>query len=232
MAARSQNGWPAFSTPALGHFIRFTAAGQGWWAANEDVATVFTEFIERFDREVEEVTQKVLDDWSYANRLVRGSTSVVSNHGSATAIDLNAVKHPRGKRNTFSLTQRIRMHAIRDAITDDNGTPVLRLGMDYTGTVDDMHVEIDANAARVKQAARKIRARNAIQEDDVAFTDKHKLTEADVRAFGLPASEIGKTKTYDELIRFPPAVARLRREVAALAEALARIEQKLNNPDG
>ena len=56
MAQRfSQNGWPAYANTS--HFTRFTAAGQGWWAANADVAVVFTEFIERFDKEVEEITQ-------------------------------------------------------------------------------------------------------------------------------------------------------------------------------
>ena len=46
MAQRfSQNGWPAYANTS--HFTRFTAAGQGWWAANPDVAVVFREFIER-----------------------------------------------------------------------------------------------------------------------------------------------------------------------------------------
>lgn len=168
----SQNGWPAYATTE--HFTRFTAAGQGWWAANADVAVLFTEFIDRFVREVEPIAGKVLDDWSYANRLVRGSTSVVSNHGSATAIDLNALKHPRGVHNTFSPTEQRTMHRIRDSITDDAGRPVLRLGMDFTSTVDDMHVEVDANAARVKQAADKIRKREV---QDMAVTP---LSDADV----------------------------------------------------
>jgi len=50
------------------------------------------------------------------------------------------------------------------------------------------------------------------EEDDVAFDDRHKLTEADAKAYGDPALE-GETKSYDELLRFPPSVARLRREV-------------------
>ena len=215
MTVRSQNGWTAHANTS--HFTRFTAAGQGWWAANADVAVVFAEFIDRFDREVEEVTQNTLDDWSYANRLVRGSTSTVSNHGSATAIDLNALKHPRGVHNTFSAAKARKMHAIRNAITDNSGTPVLRLGMDYTGTVDDMHVEINVNAARVKQAADKLRKQH--EEDDVSFKDTHKLTDADVRAYGQ-GTKVGEKKSYDEIVRFPPATARLRREMAAQIGAL------------
>jgi hypothetical protein len=220
MAQRfSQNGWPAYAN--TNHFTRFTAAGQGWWAANPDVAVVFTEFIERFDKEVEEVTQKKLDDWSYANRLVRGSTSVVSNHGSATAIDLNALRHPRGMHHTFSKAKAAKMRRIKNSITDNAGKPVLRLGMDYTSTVDDMHVEIDANAARVKQAANKIRKKQ--KEADVSFHDTHKLTAADVLAYGNPNLKVGQPITYDVLVRFPPATARLRREMKAQIGALTKL---------
>jgi len=219
MAQRfSQNGWPAYANTR--HFTRFTAAGQGWWAANADAAVVFKEFIERFDREVEEVTQAKLDDWSYANRLVRGSTSTVSNHGSATAIDLNALKHPRGVHNTFSRTKAAQVHKIKNEITDDAGRPVLRLGMDYTTTVDDMHVEINANAKRVKQAADKIRKR---KEDDVSFSDTHKLTAADIAAYDQPCLKVGDPRTYDVLVRFPPATERLRREMTAQIGALTRM---------
>lgn len=223
MAQRfSQNGWPAYANTT--HFTRFTAAGQGWWAANADVAVVFTEFVERFDKEVEEITQSKLDDWSYANRLVRGSSSVVSNHGSATAIDINALKHPRGVRNTFSAAKAATVRRIKNAITDNSGNPVLRLGMDFSTTVDDMHVEINATAARVKQAADKIRQKN---EDDVSFADKHKLTEADIRAYDQAGLKVGQTKSYDELLRFPPATERLRREMTAQIGALTRMVSAL-----
>lgn len=160
----SQNGWTAYADTS--NFTRFTAAGRGWWAANADVAVVAAEFIERFNATVEAVVRpgEQLDDWSYANRLVRGSTTAVSNHGSATAWDLNATRHPRGVRGTFTAAQAAQMRRIRNEITDAAGSPVLRLGMDFTTTVDDMHVEINANATRVKQAANKIRARH--QEDD------------------------------------------------------------------
>lgn len=216
MAQRySQNGWAAYATTS--HFTRFTAAGQGWWAANADVAVVFTEFITRFDREIEEITQRTLDDWSYANRLVRGSTSTVSNHGSATAIDINALQHPRGARNTYSSAQRAKLHQIRNAITDNSGNPVLRLGEDYSTTVDGMHVEVNANATKVRQAANKIRKK---QEDDVSFKDKHKLTAADVKAYDQAGLKVGQTRTYDVLVRFPPATERLRREMTAQIGAL------------
>lgn len=155
----SQNGWPAYDTTA--HFTRFTAGEQKWWAANDDVAVVFGEFVKEFVRRIEKIKGPILDDWSYANRLVRGSTKTVSNHGSATAIDLNSLQHPRGVPNTFSKAEQIIMRDIKNKITDNAGVSVLRLGMDYKTVVDDMHVEINASPAKVKQAANKIRARNA-----------------------------------------------------------------------
>jgi hypothetical protein len=219
MAQRfSQNGWPAYATTE--HFTRFTAGGNGWWAANDDVAVVFGEFIRRFVADVEPIAGPVLDDWSYANRLVRGSSTVVSNHGSATAIDLNALQHPRGVHNTFTVAQRATMRRIRNQITDASGRPVLRLGLDYTGTVDDMHVEVNVTPASglIKQAADKIRHQATLQEDDVSFADTHKLTEADVRAYG-GSTKVGDRKSYDELVRFPPATARLRAEMKAQSAA-------------
>lgn len=164
----SQNGWPAY--PDTSRSTRLTAAGQGWWCANADVAVVFGEFIRRFDAEVEEITQPVLDDWSHASRPVRGQTTVISNHASDTAIDINALQHPRGVRGTFKATKAVKVRAIKNSITDKAGQPVLRLGMDYVKTPDDMHVEINASAARVKEAADKIRAKHA--EDIVASKEE------------------------------------------------------------
>lgn len=154
----SQNGWPAYESTKP--FVRKVACGFGFWAANADMAVVLAEFVSRFDIEVEEITGPVLDDWSYNYRTIRDQVTGLSNHSSATAIDLNALKHPRGVKNTFSGEQQRAMHRIRDSITDNAGRPVLRLGMDYSGTVDDMHVEADAGPARIKQAADKLRRRD------------------------------------------------------------------------
>ncbi len=231
MTVRSQNGWPAFHTPDDGNFVRFTAGGRSWWAANADVAVVFTEFVNRFDREVEKVVRpgETYDDWSFADRLVRGSTAVVSNHGSATAIDINATRHLLGREGTFLPTDEAALERIVDDITDDAGRPVLRWGGSYSGRKDEMHIEAIANQARMKQAANKIRAQ---KEDDVSFQDKHKLTAADVAAYGSPNLKVGQEKSYDELLRFSPAIARLRREQTAGFAALTATIGLLAGPRG
>jgi hypothetical protein len=204
------------------------------------VAVVLGEFVRRFVAGIEPLGLEPLQCWSYANRLVRGSTKTVSNHGSATAIDINSLKHPRGVHNTFSKAHREIMHDIRDSIVDDAGRPVLRLGMDYVNAEpDDMHVEINANADRVKQAADRIRrqqeAQTVAEKIDPDNWDVHKLTESDAGALGDPKRE-GEAVSWSSLLRFPPAVARLRTEIGAKFDAIARantarraeLDQRLN----
>ncbi len=157
----SQNGWPVFADTRK--FTRFNQAGRGWWAANDDVATCASEFIRRFNAEVERIAipGDVLDDWSWAFRPIRGQTTGFTNHASATAWDLNATKHPRGQRNTFTVKQRDALRKIRNEITDLAGRPVFRLGMDYEhAPEDDMHFEVNATATQMQQAAIKLRTRD------------------------------------------------------------------------
>jgi len=166
MGLQSQNGWAVLTATQL---TWFTAAGQQFAAANADVATVAKHFIERFAAEVEPITGAgIRDDWSFAARFVRGSTTQISNHSSATAWDLNALKHPRGARNTFTTRKATRMRKICREITDAAGKPVLRLGMDFTTTVDDMHIEVTGDRHSIHQAALKIRK---LQEDEVKPED-------------------------------------------------------------
>jgi len=67
------------------------------------------------------------------------------------------------------------------------------------------------------------------QEDDMAewLASQHKLSETDAKAYGGDAKE-GDTKSGSELLRYPPAVARLRRE---MDEKLDAILAKLNAPE-
>lgn len=165
--ATSQNGWPAFNSTA--NFVRGEAAGFKFWAANDDVRVIFEDLVGWFNRVVEPVAGKILDDWSWANRNVRGSDTTVSNHASATALDLNALKHPRGVRNTFTAKQRA---AIDERMKYYEG--VIRCGKDYRTTVDDMHFEINKGKADTKRVADKIRA-SALKavEDDLNLTKEN-----------------------------------------------------------
>lgn len=101
----------------------------------------------RWDREVEDIDngRGALDDWGYAERNVRGSATVLSNHASGTAIDLNATKHPLGQDPRVSFTAEQRA-TIRRICTDARGA--LRWGGDYAGRPDGMHLEVVADEQR------------------------------------------------------------------------------------
>lgn len=210
MTVHSQNGWPAFHTPAEGKFVRFNAGGRGWWAANADVAVVAGEYITRFDQQVERVVQpeEKYDDWSFADRLVRGSTKAVSNHGSATAWDVNATRHLLGADNTFSDADEARLRAIVADLADDAGRPVLRWGGSYSGRLDEMHVEVIGTPEQLRQAANKIRSR---EDDDMKLTDDVKLGPKGQRRMGG-----AKTADVSLLLQgYNPGVRAARDEVAA-----------------
>jgi len=105
-----------------------------------------------FDDEIEPLNQGQWDEWGFAPRAIRGSTTV-SNHASGTAEDLNATEHPMGVRNTFTAEQQQR---IRRKLRRYRG--VIRWGGDYVSRPDDMHFEINASRAKVRAVAAVLRA--------------------------------------------------------------------------
>ena len=111
----------------------------------------------RWDAEVEDIdnTRGGLDDWGYAERPIRGSTTVLSNHASGTAVDLNATRHPLGTapRATFTAEQ---ITAIRRILVDCGGA--LRWGGDYQGRKDPMHLEVVATEQRCAQVLLRLTA--------------------------------------------------------------------------
>lgn len=243
----SQNGWKAYEGTST--FTRFTAGGRGWWAANADVATVLAEWISWYDREIERVVfpGEIFDDWSHAFRAVRGQITGLSNHASATAVDVNSTRHPRGVRKTFTAAQYAKMRAKINSpeMCDDQGRPVLRLGAFFSAasTVDDMHAEINANAARVAQAARKIRALSAPvkqEEPEVELDDKVKLSAAAAAAMSTASTKrkegdevtlsyilqwggAGGYRTWKDVIATKSAVSSLVGTVAALESTVAAL---------
>jgi hypothetical protein len=111
---------------------------------------LLTHFAAWFDKNIEDIEAGQLDDWGYAERPIRGGTDL-SNHASGTAIDLNALKHPLGAVNTFSVAQR---NSIRAKLKEYEGA--IRWGGDYTGRKDEMHFEINASRAVVDRVAAKL----------------------------------------------------------------------------
>jgi hypothetical protein len=169
MTRYSYNGWPVVEVGTEDtHTQVVTVHGRKFRVAKGDVAVVFEELITRFHEKVEPITPGVLDDWSWAVRNVRGSTTSLSCHASATAVDLNAVQHPRGTRGTFTAAK---VRQIRAILAD---LSCIRWGGDFSTTVDDMHFEITdtdrgGSPADVKRVADRIRA---LREDIVTPEDK------------------------------------------------------------
>jgi D-alanyl-D-alanine carboxypeptidase/Putative peptidoglycan binding domain len=90
--------------------------------------------------------------WGYAERPIRGSTTVLSNHASGTGADCNAPAHPLGTSPEQNMTP-AKIAAVRRIVADSDGC--LRWGGDYTGRKDPMHLEvIGGEAACAKVLAR------------------------------------------------------------------------------
>lgn len=149
---RSQNGWPV---------LRWEETRQ--WRINERAPRlrledgpggfVLAHWALWFADNVERLQQPTLDDWGWADRLVRGSLTAVSNHASGTALDLNAQQHPLGSRETFTDDQEWRL--VRRLRCRYGG--VIRWGGAYEGRVDEMHFELVAGRPEVRALARRLR---------------------------------------------------------------------------
>jgi hypothetical protein len=163
----SQNGYPVYDN--TDHFVQFEFKGRKFWAADDEVATVFLYWLAWCEDHLEPINLPVhetpgYDDWSWNVRPVRGQTTGYSNHSSATAIDRNSTLHPRGVRGTYSHAQRV---AMADELAGPVLRGVLRAGEFYTtSTIDGMHFEINDDRAAVKAAANRIRE-NDVTKDDV-----------------------------------------------------------------
>ena len=146
----SPNGWPASEDRKALGIESFTVPGTKIrFACAKAVAPLLVNFAKEFHELVEPIDQGQLDDWGYAFRMTRGSDRVLSNHSSGTAIDLNAIKHPLGKSNTFNKDQR---NTINLLITKYG----LAWGGNYKKRKDDMHFEIALNQNQVTNKIKEL----------------------------------------------------------------------------
>lgn len=99
------------------------------------------------------------DEWGYAERDIRGSTSV-SNHASGSALDWNATLHPLGQEGTFSHSQQHEIEKILGEVEH-----VVRWGGNYSGRKDEMHFEVNASLGEVERVAQKLGEEEVAAED-------------------------------------------------------------------
>ena len=146
----SPNGWPASEDRKAIGIQSFAIPGTSLKiACAKDVAAILVAFCKEFHELVEPIDQGQLDDWGYAFRMTRGSEKVLSNHSSGTAIDLNDLKHPLGKSNTFNKEQ---CNIITLLITKYG----LAWGGHYKKRKDEMHFEIKMNKEQVKEKIKQL----------------------------------------------------------------------------
>lgn len=116
-----------------------------------DAATVLFSFAALFHKHVEPLVAGQC--WGYCYRVNTNAPRELSKHSAGIAIDLNAPAHPNGKRGTFTPEQVTTLRAI---LAGYDG--VLLWGGDFTGTDDEMHVEIAGTPAEVAAMAAKLNA--------------------------------------------------------------------------
>ena len=150
MILRSSNGWSANDR---GIIASYQLPGGRVALRKGDVSVVLLWCANRWHETVEPLVWPGV--WGYAERLIRGSSTMISNHASGTAIDINAPAHPLGTdpHESFSTLE---IRAIRAILEHCDG--VVRWGGDYIGRRDPMHLEINASSAAVRRVADKIRA--------------------------------------------------------------------------
>ena len=146
----SPNGWPASEDRKALGIESFTVPGTKIkFACAKAVAPILVSFAKDFHELVEPINEGQLDDWGYAFRQTRGSDRILSNHASGTAIDLNAIKHPLGKSNTFTKEQRntIQLLLVKYG---------LAWGGNYKRRKDEMHFEIAMTKNQVQNKIKQL----------------------------------------------------------------------------
>jgi hypothetical protein len=136
----SQNGWPAndvsrtqsYKIPGTTRAVRLVKGPAG------ELLTLVAAWVHKHVEVIDK--DKEMDDWGYAERPIRGSSTTLSNHASGTAIDVNATQHPLGVVGTWSASER---DAVNGVLAKLGGT--VRWGENYRNRKDGMHFEINVN---------------------------------------------------------------------------------------
>lgn len=143
------NGFPVDSSPGALGVRPFRVPGTDvCLPVRSDVAPLLIGFATEFHRHVEPLVKGW--NWGYAYRSVRGG-STPSFHSAGIAIDLNAPRHPLGRRGTFTPDEADRIRVLARKYG-------LRWGGDYRSRADDMHLEVIVPAPRAREMVRELQA--------------------------------------------------------------------------
>ena len=141
--AFSYNGWP-LSPPRTRRTVPGTNVS--FIVADGPAGDLLMYVAEQFHKRVEPL-DAAADDWGYSLRRNVNNPAVWSCHASATAIDVNALRHPNGRASTFTKAQFAEIDKI---LAEVSGCVVQLRGYD------EMHFEVNGTAQQVANAAGKI----------------------------------------------------------------------------
>lgn len=195
--ATSYNGWPASSDRSSIGVTNFFPVSDVQFPAgvkSGDVAVVMGYLVKALHTRVE----PIMTDpgcWGHYYRANVNNPDSISCHGSGTAIDYNAPKHPNGVSGTWSAAQYAEITKILNELEN-----VVRMLKGY----DEMHFEIRGTYADVKRVADKIRT-NTLGNldntgDDMAWSDAdknylaQKLNESESQIMGAVRLELDELR--------------------------------------
>lgn len=145
----SQNGWAPLSSDSP-KLHTWQIGDTALRLRNGSAGFLLAHLALWFDERVEDLDGRILDDWGYAFRPIRGYVAL-SNHASGTAMDLNATQHVLGAEDTFTdeeerrISRRLRLYG-----------GCIRWGGDYRGRKDEMHFEINRDLKACERRARAL----------------------------------------------------------------------------
>jgi hypothetical protein len=149
---RSFNGWPVSRDRDAIKVSSFRVDGvdRTWWTVTV-AHPIFARIIRRWNREVDPIVPGVFDDWSYNVRPARtqdATDTPRSNHGSGTAVDIDAAQFPA---KTRRMTTKQRAAALR--IEAEFGGLVVWGGR-WKNVPDEMHWELAPGTTPAKVRAK------------------------------------------------------------------------------
>jgi hypothetical protein len=144
----SQNGWSANDVSQTASY-KIAGTSRALRLRKGPAGELLALLAAWIDANVESMdNEKIMDDWGYAERPIRGSSTTLSNHASGTAFDYNATKHPLGTSGNWSASAKSKINAKLNQL---GGT--VRWGENYSGRRDPMHFEINVRPTAAGLAA-------------------------------------------------------------------------------
>jgi hypothetical protein len=213
----SQNGYPANDRSSITTYT----IGKGCRVALRagSAGAMLKHLADWFDAHIKDVDPGERDDWGYAERKIRGSSTTLSNHASGTALDVNATQWPLGSDPSVYLSAE-QIAAVRRRLKLYQGC--IRWGGDYTGRKDPMHFEINRDQATVDRVWKEIQGTD--EGDDMpSLDDIEQLFEAK-----LKESLAQRTRQVLADGTIPYGLDALRRRLDLLEEQQATILKQLD----